>query len=852
MKHEPELRVIQRLAEHLASSRNERLTTAHLMAAVAAHPSAAADLLHERHLGREELLRAAHDAVDDERDPLGLALQRAGEVAQRMRAREPGAAHLMIALLGNRRSAAYRVVDQSGVNVGRLRLAAMNLILGVVTPRPLEQRRALRAPLGQRSVSSSAPSRPSSLRPSPPRAATSMPAAPAGHRRARVVTPEDLRQHQRITGRVRGAPPQRVAARLGMPAPPSSRGFELSKKKFPLLARLGRNLTLAATNGELDEVVCRDSEVEQVLDVLGKRFANNPCLVGPSGVGKTRVVHALAQRIARGRRAANAEPELAGSKASLAPIIIEIGAGQLVMGTHVRGGLGQRMDALRRELELAEGRVVLFFDEIHQLFTGDGGDELASEFKLAVGRGEMPCIGATTREEYQRSIEADPALARRFSVVEIEEPSREDTRAILQALAPRFEAHHQVRYTEEALTRAVAWSAQYIKSRALPDKAIALLDLCGARARRRAEPEVTPVHIAAAVSEVTSIPAERLLESDGQRMLRLESALAERVVGHSECLSAIARSIRRNAAGLGARRPIGTFLLLGPTGVGKTETAKALAEALFFSEDAMTRIDMSEYSEAHAVARLIGAPPGYVGHEAGGQLTEAVRRKPYQVVLLDELEKAHRDVLQAFLAVFDEGRMTDGRGRTVDFTNTIILLTSNLGAAELDQPKRVGFQNAENADTADYRRRLLRHVRGALPPELFNRLDDVLVYGPLGAEEIRTIADRMLARLAQRLRETKSLEIRFDPSVIDLLLDDGGFDLKLGARPMQRSIARCVETPLAELILSGQLGQARSVTFRAEQGRLVPQTVATEHEPTTVAVLEPTTGAEDPELSVAS
>jgi ATP-dependent Clp protease ATP-binding subunit ClpC len=821
--HEPELLVIQRLAEHLASGRNERVTTAHLMAAVAAHPGLAADLLRERRLGSEELLRAARVAVDDEKDPLGLALQRAGEVAQRMRASEPSSAHLMIALLSNRRTAAYRALDQSGVNVSRLRLAAMNLILGLVARRPLENRRAPRVGVAQQG-GFEAPVRPALPKPGTLKPQLIKPTTHAS-RRARVVTPEDLRQHKRVGVAQRAVAPQRVAARLGVSPAPRARGFELSKKKYPLLARVGRNLTLAAANGELDDVVCRDAEVDRVLDVLGKRFANNACLVGPSGVGKTRVVHALAQRLAGARRqhesGDDALPTPDAASDERCPIIIEVSAGQLVMGTQVRGGIGQRMDALRRELAAADGRIVLFFDEIHQLFTGDGGDELSSEFKLAVGRGEMPCIGATTREEYQRSIEADPALARRFSLVEIEEPSREDAYLILQALMPRFEAHHQVQYSEEALARAVAWAAQYIKTRALPDKAVALLDLCGARARRRGEREVTPAQVAEVVSEMIEIPVERLLESDGERMLRLEAALGERIVGHGECLRAIARAIRRNAAGLGARRPIGTFLLLGPTGVGKTETAKALADALFFSEDAMTRVDLSEYSEAHSVARLIGAPPGYIGHEAGGQLTEAVRRKPYQVLLFDELEKAHRDVLQSFLALFDEGRMTDGRGRTIDFTNTIILLTSNLGAAEIDaRPRRVGFQSSESDEVADYRRRLIRHVRGALAPELFNRLDDVLVFAPLGGSEIREIAARLLARLARRLQGGKMLELEFDPSVIDLLLADGGFDLKLGARPMQRSLARCVETPLAELLLSGQLAAGDYVLCRAAEGKV--------------------------------
>jgi ATP-dependent Clp protease ATP-binding subunit ClpC len=473
-------------------------------------------------------------------------------------------------------------------------------------------------------------------------------------------------------------------------------------------------------------------------------------------------------------------------------------------------------------VEQGEGKIVLFFDELHQLFLGDGGDELASEFKLAISQGRLPCIGATTREEYARSVEADPALARRFSLVEIEEPSREDAFLMLEVLAPKFEAHHAVRYEEASLALGIAWSVQYLPGRALPDKAISILDLAGARARRRGDSVVSPEQVAEVVSELSQVPAERLLESDGERMLALEGVLSARVVGHTESLRSIARSVRRNAAGLGGKRPIGTFLLLGPTGVGKTETAKALAEALFFSEQALTRIDLSEYSEAHAVARLIGAPPGYVGHEAGGQLTEAVRRRPYQVLLLDELEKAHPEVLQSFLALFDEGRMTDGRGRTVDFSHTLIVMTSNLGASELSSPSRaLGFSRSESQALGDYRDRMLRRVREVLAPEFFNRLDEVLVFAPLERAQVSEIARRLLGRLGARLTDARGVRVEFEPSVVECLLTAGGVDLTLGARPMQRTISRLIETPLAELILQGGASSGATLRVRARAGKIL-------------------------------
>jgi ATP-dependent Clp protease ATP-binding subunit ClpC len=385
---------------------------------------------------------------------------------------------------------------------------------------------------------------------------------------------------------------------------------------------------------------------------------------------------------------------------------------------------------------------------------------------------------------------------------------------VLESLAPNFEAHHGVAFGSDVLALAIAWSTQYVPGKVLPDKAISVLDLSGARARRRGLSEVLPEQVAEVVSEISSVPPERLLQSDGDRLLSLEGTLGDRVVGHAACLSSIARSVRRNAAGLGGKRPIGTFLLLGPTGVGKTETAKALAEALFFSDQAMTRIDLSEYGEPHSVARLLGAPPGYVGHEAGGQLTEAVRRRPYQVILLDELEKAHDDVLQSFLAVFDEGRMTDGRGRTVDFSHTLIVMTSNLGAADIGASGGLGFQRSEPGAGQTYNGRLLARARASLAPEFFNRIDEVLVFAPLERQEVCEIARRMLRRLSERLQSSRGVQVDFDASAIEALLAAGGIDLKLGARPMQRTISRLVEGPLADMILSGELAAGRNVMLR--------------------------------------
>jgi ATP-dependent Clp protease ATP-binding subunit ClpC len=578
-----------------------------------------------------------------------------------------------------------------------------------------------------------------------------------------------------------------------------------------MLVALGKNLTRAAVRGELDPVVGRDAVIEQVLDVLAKREGNNPCLVGVAGVGKTSVVRGLAQRIADARDGSALDER----------IVVQIPIGELVAGTGVRGALAARLGQIRKETILARGRIVIFFDEIHQLFTGDAAEEIASELKIALARGEIPCIGATTLEEYQKAIGNDAALSRRFSLVEVDEPTREDAYLVLDALKPTLEAHHTVSYQDEALATAVAWSVRYLPGRALPDKAVSILDLAGARTRRRSRLSVGPETVAEVVAELADMPVERLLESDGDRMLKLEEILAERVVGHAAGIRKIARILRRNAAGLGSRRPIGTFLLLGPTGVGKTETAKAIAEVLFHCDSAMTRLDLSEFSEAHAVARLIGAPPGYVGHEAGGQLTEAVRRRPYQVILLDEIEKAHPDVLTAFLGVFDEGRLTDGRGRTVDFTNTVILMTSNLGSEETqaNARRRVGFGGGGEVSD-DLESRIVAAARAALAPELYNRIDEVLVFSPLGREEVREIARRLLASMAEALLDQRRVRLEYGPEVIEHLLDRGGYDPTLGARPMKRTIARLVEAPLAERLLKGELPRGSVALLELDGGEL--------------------------------
>ena len=859
---ESELVQLRKLAEAQAKQRKERLTTVHLLAALCRWQGPARELLVARRLDEATVLKAARAFDEEMSDAIGHALDAAIKISHLVTVPSPssypssrtgvraapmpppGGAHALVALLSNRRFAACRALDQLGVDVSRLRQAARQIALGLVsTPQPSgagrdEGRRpgATLSGLGSAGVTAPipGPAQPETRRPPPsgphsrrPSPAVQVPLFP-DHLAA---TPK--RPRSTVEVRVlREASPTASSAEP-LPAPRTERStaadplarFMLDAERFPTLCALGRNLTLGAARGELDPVIGREAEIEQALDILAKRHANSALLVGPPGVGKTSVARGMAHRFA------------AEAKGAPARLLLELPCTELLAGTGTRGALAERAAAIRAEVRAAEGRVVLFVDELHDLLCGNA-DELVSELKIGLAQGGLPLVAATTLGGYHRAIEADGVLARRFTPVEVDEPDEQDAFLLLRSVADALERHHAVRYSDEAIAVAVSWSIRYLPGRALPDKAVSILDLAGARVHRRtqssppldrrAEP-VTPATvgrepIAVIVSELADVPVERLLQTDRERMLGLEQVLGERVVGHPEALRRIAALLRRNAAGLRGKRPIGTFLLLGPTGVGKTETAKAVAEALFHSGEAMTRLDMSEYSEPHAVARMIGAPPGYVGHESGGELTEAVRRRPYQVVLLDEIEKAHRDVLEAFLQVFDEGRLTDGRGRTVDLTNTVIMLTSNLGAEDLRalaNDRRVGFGSSGRTalEPAKVQEVALRAARAALPPELYNRLDEVIVYGPLERGHIHEIATRLLESLGSVLSD-RGVELHVADGVIDALMAAGGFEPELGARPMKRAIARLVEAPLADRLLSGELASGAAATVVVEQGEI--------------------------------
>jgi ATP-dependent Clp protease ATP-binding subunit ClpC len=665
--------------------------------------------------------------------------------------------------------------------------------------------------------------------------------------RALNVTPETLQQTA-VTGGVPGP--------SGGGRPPSG---------TPTLDEFGRDLTEAARGGRIDPVIGRESEIEQTLEVLSRRRKNNPVLIGEAGVGKTAIVEGIAAQIAD-----DDVPETLRGKR-----VVEIDLTGLIAGTRYRGDFEERLKKVMDEIRDHSDEVIAFIDELHTVVgagASEGSAGAGNMLKPALARGELHIIGATTLDEYRRNIEKDAALERRFQPVLVSEPTVEAAVEILRGLRDRYEAHHQVRFTDEALVAAVELSDRYLSDRHLPDKAIDLIDQAGARVRRRVKtpptdlrgleqevhrlqrekdqavaaeqyerasqlrdevqaaqrrleeartgggdsgvPEVGVEDIAEVVSRATGIPVSRLTEEEMARLLDLEQHLHQRVIGQDEAVAVVAEAVRRSRVGLGdPDRPIGSFLFLGPTGVGKTELARALATALFGDEDRLVRLDMSEFQERHTVSRLVGSPPGYVGYEDAGQLTEAVRRRPYSVVLLDEVEKAHPDVFNTLLQVLDDGRLTDSQGRTVDFKNTVLIMTSNLGSELIaGRNTPLGFGSGGGGADRDLRDRLMRRLRESFRPEFLNRIDEIVVFRQLESEQLYRITDLMLEETRRRMR-AQDIEVEFTPEAVAWLAERG-HEPEFGARPLRRAIQREVDNPMSRLLLDGRLrrgGRARAV-----------------------------------------
>ena len=649
-------------------------------------------------------------------------------------------------------------------------------------------------------------------------------------------------------------------------------GGQGGESDTPTVDQFGVDLTAKARAGELDPVVGREDEVDQTMEVLSRRTKNNPVLIGEAGVGKTAVVEGIAQRIVAG----DVPEQLEGKR------IVQLDLTGMVAGTRYRGDFEERMTKLVAEVREHSDELIVFIDELHTMVgaggSSEGGMDAGNILKPALARGELHIVGATTLDEYRQSIEKDAALERRFQPVMVPEPSVTDTIAILHGLRDRYEAHHQVRFTDEALTAAAELSERYVTDRFLPDKAIDLVDQAGARKRLRAKGphtdsreierrleslqrdkdqavadedyeragalrdeiaqaqqeleqarterrsdqggvlEVSVEDIAEIVSRSTGIPVSQLTETERDRLLGLEGQLHERVIGQDDAVTAIAEAVRRSRAGLGdPDRPIGSFLFLGPTGVGKTELAKALAAAMFGDEDRMVRVDMSEYGERHTVSRLIGSPPGYVGYGEGGQLTEKIRRRPYSVVLLDEMEKAHPDVFNTLLQVLDDGRLTDSQGRTVDFRNTVLIMTSNVGSELITtNTQALGFAPTNVDPSQSLQDRLMPRLRESFRPEFLNRIDEVIVFKRLDEAQLRRITDLLLDETRERL-STQDIGIAITEAAVDRLAELG-FQPEFGARPLRRTIQRQVGNRLSSMLLGGELHGGQTVTVDVGQG----------------------------------
>lgn len=661
----------------------------------------------------------------------------------------------------------------------------------------------------------------------------------------------------------------------GSGIPPASSG-KGSKSATKTLDQFGRDLTALAAKGGIDPVIGRQTEIERVIQILSRRTKNNPCLIGEPGVGKTAVAEGLALKIAEGQ-----VPELLKNKR-----VITLDLTGMVAGTKYRGDFEERIKAAMDEVRTA-GNIILFIDELHTIIgagSAEGSTDAANILKPALARGDFQVIGATTIHEYRKYIEKDAALERRFQPVMVGEPSEEEAIEILKGLRDRYEAHHKVKITDEAIDAAVKLSSRYIADRFLPDKAIDLMDEASSRVRLRAFTaptdlqeleksikeleqekaaainaqeferaakvrddekkakeelekqknlwtekrsheggEVTPEDIANVVSVWTGIPVVQLTEEESTRLLHLEETLHQRLVGQDEAVSAVARAIRRGRVGLkDPKRPVGSFIFLGPTGVGKTELTKALAEAMFGDENAMIRLDMSEYMEKHTVSRLVGSPPGYVGYDEGGQLTEAVRRKPYSVVLFDEIEKAHPDVFNILLQILEDGRLTDAQGRKVDFKNTVIIMTSNVGARLITEKKgSLGFasEDHQKMDSEKLKELVLGELKSTFRPEFLNRVDDIIVFHKLTDQDIREIAGRMLKTLQKRLSDIGISADFTDDAVAEIAKE--GFDPIYGARPLRRAIQTKLEDRLSELMLEGKVHAGNQVVCNFENGEFI-------------------------------
>jgi ATP-dependent Clp protease ATP-binding subunit ClpC len=815
-----ELRQVFEEARDIAQKVGQPMTTAHVLLAMFTLPNHAQVLMGDRRLNEDRILSVIRRGEEEGARLVQDLRGKTEELADGLGSREVNCLHLLLAMTRLKEAVAHQLLVRSGEDLADLRAKAMGCLSGRMPRRLANFRKTSNLAVDH------APAVPQLAADDGEMALSTAPSVlPPARGPAGDLAPAPRLESPPPQPRAAPGAPRPAAARApaGAAKPAAAKGplprGGLDPGEYPLLCQLGMNLTERAHAGGIDPVVGRDREIAQIVDILGKRRANNALIVGESGVGKTAVVEGLA------RKAALSKEGLRGLEDR---IIVEVDTGTLLAGTQLRGALSERLIGLKEELKKGSGRVIVFIDEIHTLIgagaTSDGGQDAANELKTALQRGEFPCIGATTAEEYKKHFQHDPALDRRFVPVRVGEPDPEASLKIVEGVAPLYGKHHGITYAPEALHAAVQLSARFIHDRFLPGKAINVMDMAGSRARHHGRTVVERVHVAEVVSEVADVPLDRLVEDDQARFLRMEEFLGARIVGHREVMATVAGAIRRAYAGFVSQRPMASFLFLGPTGVGKTETVKALADFLFGSREAVIRLDMSEYAEAHAISRLIGSPPGYVGHDDGGQLTDGMRRKPFSIVLLDEVEKAHRDVLLTLLQVLDEGRLTDARGRTVSFRNAVVVMTSNLGSDRFEKTgaRAMGFAASPSAAAGEEQvcKEVLEVARKAVPIELWGRIDERLVFRPLQPEDVERIGRLLLVDSAKRLKVERNIELRAGEDVVRHLMAVGGYSARLGARPMRQAVQRHVETVVAEAVLAGALKSGDVVEVVVEGERL--------------------------------
>jgi ATP-dependent Clp protease ATP-binding subunit ClpC len=850
-------------AEDVAAQHAQAPSSAHLLLALFNFSNRAQVLLRERRIDADWVRRKLTEVQAEPRRSFARLKERARDIARQSEAAEVDCLHVLVAITRQRDCAAYAILKANeatfGTSMSALRNVAVSYINGnlprrfAVLPKAHSQADGMRLVLQGRQPKRAGVSE--SLRAEPTivsveRAAAVAPieaaSQPAGHSVAALAPLEVFALPQGVEALVdssvesletgfeaaqsatlqgttpaESSEPSTEAVQTSMllgttPADLLESSAEAALQPVssdlqalaPTLCACGIDLTERARRGELDAAVGRETEIQTLIDILGKRRGNNPILIGSPGVGKTAIVEGLAVKIVR------RDPEVSSY---FDCHLVALDTGSLEAGTGLRGAFSERLGAIKAEVAAAQRRIIVFIDEIHCLLgagqSGEGSSDAAAELKAALARGEFPCIGATTDDEFTRYIEKDAALERRFTAIAVQEPSCAHALLILEGAIAPYAQHHGVTYTLSALQAAVHLSHQFVTERKLPDKAFAAIDLAGSRAHRNGATTVERTDVAQVISDWSKVPLQRLVAADMQRLSEAESALSSKLVGHAEVVQQVARTLRRGFAGLNGARPMGSFLFLGPTGVGKTELAKVLAEYVFGRRDALVRFDMSELSERHSVARLVGAQPGYVGFEEGGQLTEALRKRPFQIVLFDEIEKAHPNVLNLLLQVLDDGLLTDSRGRHIAFNHALIIMTSNLGSDAVG-PRGIGFgQRTEPGKEAAQRlrRSILTAAQAGLTKELWSRVDEHLVFLPLQPAQLQQVATLQLRACAARLLQQQQVHLLWDTEVPQHLSQTASAATALGARSLRQSLSHLVESPIAEMLLAGKLRAQHTV-----------------------------------------